>query len=98
MVTKLERIAEVAKSNPNEKFTSLIHLINKETIIQSHNEMKANKATGVDEVTKELYATNLIENTDVLIAKMKRQAYKPQPGRRVHVKPPKNEGTCRSIQ
>ncbi|MBC3899055.1 hypothetical protein GH811_05435 [Acetobacterium malicum] len=51
MVTKLERIAEVAKSNPNEKFTSLIHLINKETIIQSHNEMKANKASGVDEVT-----------------------------------------------
>lgn len=88
MVTKLERIAEVAKSNPNEKFTSLIHLINKETIIQSHNEMKANKASGVDEVTKELYASNLIENTDVLIAKMKRQAYKPQPGRRVHIPKP----------
>lgn len=92
METKLERIAEVAKSNPNEKFTSLIHLINKETIIQSHNEMKANKASGVDEVTKELYASNLIENTDDLIAKMKRQAYKPQPGRRVHIPKPGTNG------
>lgn len=85
METKLERIAEVAKSKPKEKFTSLIHLINKETITQSHKEMKTNKASGVDKVTKELYASNLEENIDDLIAKMKRQAYKPQPGRRVYI-------------
>ena len=88
METKLERIAEVAKSKPNEKFTSLIHLINEETLIQCHNEMKANKATGVDEITKELYDSNLLENIDGLIARMKRQAYKTQPGKRVYIPKP----------
>ena len=43
METKLERIAEVAKSEPKERFTSLIHLINKESLIQCHDEMKAKK-------------------------------------------------------
>lgn len=88
METKLERIAKVAKSKPNEKFTSLIHLINKETLIQCHNEMKVNKASGGDEVTKELYDSNLLENIDDLIARMKRQAYKPQPGKRVYIPKP----------
>jgi len=32
METKLTRIAEVARTRPNEKFTSLAHLINDETI------------------------------------------------------------------
>ena len=45
--TKLDRIAELAKQKPNEKFTSLIHLINKEMLIQCHNEINGNKATGV---------------------------------------------------
>lgn len=88
METKLERIAKVAKSKPNEKFTSLIHLINKETLVKSHNEMKAKKASGVDEITKELYDNNLLENIDSLIARMKKQAYKPQPGKRVYISKP----------
>lgn len=45
METKLERIAEVAKAKPNERFTSLIHLINKEPLIQCHNEMNVRKAS-----------------------------------------------------
>ncbi|TJX12530.1 hypothetical protein E9840_12530, partial [Tissierella creatinini] len=88
METKLERIAEVAKLNPNERFTSLIHLINKESLIQSHNDMMAKKASGVDEVTKEIYDNNLLANVDDLIARMKRQAYKPQPAKRVYIPKP----------
>ncbi len=88
METKLERIAEVAKSKPNEKFTSLIHLINRETLIQCHSEMKAKKARGVDQVTKEMYDNNLLENIDDLVARMKRQAYKPQPAKRVYIPKP----------
>ena len=37
METKLRRIAEIARTKPNERFTSLIHLINAETLMQSHN-------------------------------------------------------------
>lgn len=88
METQLERIAEIAKSKPNEKFTSLIHLINKETLIKSHNEMKAKKASGVDEITKELYDNKLLENIESLTTRMKKQAYKPQPGKRVYIPKP----------
>lgn len=85
METQLERIAKVAKEKPKEKFTSLIHLINKQTIIQCHKEMSAKKASGVDKTTKEIYAENLEENVENLINRMKRQTYKPQPSRRVYI-------------
>ncbi len=85
METKLERIAEVAKTKPKERFTSLTHLINKETLIQCHQEMNDKRATGADEVTREKYSENLEENIEDLIARMKRQAYKPQPARRVYI-------------
>ena len=47
METKLDRIARIAKANPKERFTSLIHLINKETLIQCHEEMNGKKASGI---------------------------------------------------
>ena len=50
METKLRRIAEIAKTKPKERFTSLIHLINAETLMQSHNNMKAGKASGIDKI------------------------------------------------
>jgi len=85
METKLARIAAVAKAKPKERFTSLIHLINKEMLIQCHEEMNGKKAAGVDRVTKEEYSINLEENVEDLIARMKRQAYKPQPARRTYI-------------
>lgn len=88
MATQLERIAEVARTRPKEKFTSLIHLINKETLIRCHEEMKGKKVAGVDEVTKEMYNERLEENVEELIAQMKRQAYKPQPAKRVYIPKP----------
>ena len=52
MYTKLDRIAEIARDNPKDKFTSLIHLINNKMVIQCRYELSGNKATGVDKVTK----------------------------------------------
>ncbi len=88
METKLTRIAEVAKARPSEKFTSLAHLINEEMIKECHKEMSKKKAAGIDEVTKEEYEMNLDENVKDLINRMKRQAYKPQPVRRVYIPKP----------
>lgn len=85
METKLERIAEVARTRPKEKFTSLAHLINQEMIKACHNEMDKKKASGTDKVTKEEYGRCLEENVKDLINRMKRQAYKPQPVRRVYI-------------
>ncbi|WP_245546953.1 hypothetical protein [Evansella cellulosilytica] len=62
METKLMRIAELAKENQKMKFTSLAHLLNKESLRQCHREIAANKATGVTGVTKEEYSEKLDEN------------------------------------
>ena len=88
METKLTRIAEVAKEKPNEKFTSLVHLINESMLVECHREMDARKAIGVDKVTKEEYEQNLQANIANLLEQMKRQAYKPQPVRRAYIPKP----------
>lgn len=85
METKLIRIAEVAKAQPKVRFTSLAHLINENALKQCHHEMSRRKASGIDNVTKEEYELNLDANVKDLINRMKRQAYKPQPVRRVHI-------------
>ena len=91
MDTKLEGIAKAARLRPNEKFTSLAHLINKETIIECHKTMEKNKATGIDQMTKTKYEENLQQNVEDLIKRMKRQAYKPQTVRRVYIPKPGTE-------
>ena len=45
METKLLRIAELAKSDPKMKFTSLAHLLNEQTLVQCHHELPNKKAT-----------------------------------------------------
>jgi group II intron reverse transcriptase/maturase len=88
METKLTRIAEVARTRPKERLTSLIHLIDETMLVDCHHEMDARKATGVDKVTKEEYDRNLVVNLQDLLGRMKRNAYKPQPVRRVYIPKP----------
>ena len=88
VLTKLAGIAEVAKQRPNEKFTSLAHLINVEMLAICHKEMDGKKASGIDEVTKEAYSENLVDNLTDLVQRMKRHAYRPQPVRRVYIPKP----------
>lgn len=95
METKLLRIAEVARSRPKERFTSLAHLLNKQMLMECHWELPANKATGVDRVTKAEYEENLEANLEDLVARMKRQAYKPQPSRRTYI--PKDKYSKRPL-
>ena len=85
METGLVRIAEIARQNPKERFTALIHHINQETLIECHQMVSGSKASGVDQVTKQAYGENLEANIADLIGRMKRQAYKPQPVRRVYI-------------
>ena len=88
MYTKLDRIAEFARNNPKDKFTSLMHLVNKEMLTMCHYELSGNKATGVDKVTKKDYEANLEENIDDLIIRMKAFKYRPQPVKRVYIDKP----------
>lgn len=85
MNTKLDRIAEIARNKPKEKFTSLMHLVNKEMLLKCHYELSGNKATGVDDVTKKQYESNLDDNINNLVNRLKSFSYKPQPVRRVYI-------------
>lgn len=86
--TQLARIAEIAKAKPEERFTSLAHLINEQTLMESHRRMEPGKVPGVDGVTKQEYEANLEANLKDLVARMKRQAYKPQPALRAYIPKP----------
>ncbi|MDO0822286.1 hypothetical protein [Desulfosporosinus nitroreducens] len=85
METKLARIAEIAKEKPKEQFTSLYHLLNKEMLLECHAGLDANKATGIDQVTKVEYERNLEENINSLVERLKNKAYKPEPVRRTYI-------------
>ncbi len=85
MATKLSRIAKVVKMRPEERLTALIHHINEKLLKECHKELQEGKAAGIDKVTKEQYGQNLEENIQDLIARMKRQAYKPQSVRRTYI-------------
>ena len=90
MGTTPARIAEIASNKPEEKFTSLYHHINVELLLKCHRELPANKAAGVDQVTKAEYEANLTENLNGLAERLKQWSYRPQPVRRAYI--PKGDG------
>ncbi|MCA0755834.1 group II intron reverse transcriptase/maturase [Paenibacillus sp. N4] len=88
METKLVKIAQLAKDRPKEQFTSLIHLLDEEALYMCHQELRGDKAVGVDEVTKARYEENLCMNLKKLHHSLRQMAYKPQPVRRVYIPKP----------
>ena len=53
--------------------------------VKYHQELKGDKAVGVDKITKANYVENLKENIHQLVEDLKRHSYKPQPVRRVYI-------------
>lgn len=74
---------------------SIMPYINKTSLRNKNLQLNGNKATGVDRVTKEEYETNLEDNLDVLLDKMKKLQYRPQPSKRVYI--PKANGKKRPL-
>ena len=83
--TQLNGIAEKARRCPEERFTSLAHLLNEEHLKHCFEGLKAHKAAGVDGVTKEEYAKALDSNIVSLVSLMKQHAFRPAPSRRVYI-------------
>ena len=77
------------------KLQTLMHNVNKETLIKQHEKQQSGKATGIDEVTKEEYGLNLEENIDNLIKRMKSFSYRPQSVKRSYI--PKANGKLRPL-
>jgi RNA-directed DNA polymerase len=86
--TKLLRIAEKARKEPEFQFTSLYHLMNRELLAGCFAALKSGKAPGLDRVTKEAYEADLEGNLTRLVEKLHRMAYIPQPVLRVYIPKP----------
>lgn len=95
MTTKITRINQISKERPNEIFTSIYHLINKELLMECFNEIDGSKATGIDKVTKDMYYANLNDNLDKLVEKIKTMSFRPSPARKVNI--PKANGKLRGL-
>ena len=78
-----------AKMNPDLVFTSLYHHIaDIDNLRGCFQTLKGNKAIGVDDVTKSMYAKDLEANLLDLSARLKRMGYCPQPKRRTYIPKP----------
>ncbi|MDD5758944.1 MAG: hypothetical protein PHI06_07655 [Desulfobulbaceae bacterium] len=86
--TKLRRIAEKARRDPKCKFTSLFHLVNTDLLRGCFEGLRKDAASGIDGVTKEEYGNDLEANLAVLVEKLHRMSYIPQPVRRVYLPKP----------
>lgn len=95
MATKITRINQISKERPNEIFTSIYHLINKELLMECFNEIDGSKVTGIDKVTKDMYYANLNDNLDKLVEKLKTMSFRPSPARKVNI--PKANGKLRGL-
>jgi len=76
----------IAKANKTDgKVQNLASYINVDTLRSAHKQMSRYKAYGVDKVNKDEYETNLEENLENLVRRMKSGSYKPKPSRRVYI-------------
>lgn len=83
------------QSKTHERLTSLINRVNVESLKMAHKKQKAGKAVGIDGESKEGYSTNLEQNLNNLIERMKRFQYIPKPVRRTYI--PKANGSKRPL-
>jgi retron-type reverse transcriptase len=89
--TKLQRIAELARSMPQTALTNLSHHIDVEWLHEAFRRTRKDGAAGVDGQTWSGYEKNLATNLASLLTRFKSGSYRAPPVRRVHI--PKGDGT-----
>jgi RNA-directed DNA polymerase len=92
----LERIRQAAKEKGTERFTALLHHVYEvERLRAAYGEIERNAAAGVDGETWRHYGENLETNLQDLSERLKREAYRAKPVRRVYI--PKADGRQRPL-
>ena len=92
MGTDLTWIGQKARKEPGLVFTNLYHHIyDVDNLRACYDTLEADKATGVDGVTKQEYGKNLEENLRDLSARLRRMGYRPEPKRRSYIPKPGSE-------
>ena len=77
------------------KLQTIMHYVNRETLIKQHDKQQTGKASGIDGMTKEEYEKNLERNIENLLTRMKRFSYRPRPVRKTYI--PKSNGKIRGL-
>ena len=95
MQTKLNLISERAKRDRKCRINNVAYLLSEENFKECFMMLAKGKANGIDGVSVEEYDRNLDSNLKDLVGRMKRQAYKPQPVKRVYI--PKANGKKRPL-
>lgn len=85
MQVKLNRIAKRGNQDKQLKFTSLVHHVNEANLEECYQELKRNKACGIDGETVESYGINLKEKLTGLVESIKSKKYRPKPVKRVYI-------------
>jgi RNA-directed DNA polymerase len=93
--TKLECISKRAKFRKDTVFNNIGHVVDLDLLRASYHELDRMKAVGIDGETKESYGVKLEENLQNLLARIRRNAYKPKPSRMVEI--PKEDGSTRPL-
>ena len=89
MGTDLTRIGEKARKEPHLVFTTLYHHVTDvDNLRTCYDALAANKAKGVDGVSKGQYGEDLAQNLEDLAARLRNRAYRPQPKRRSYIPKP----------
>jgi group II intron reverse transcriptase/maturase len=92
---KLQRIAALAKEDPNRVLTGLSHHIDEEFLNEAYRRTRKDGATGVDGQTAAHYERDLRENLRNLLNEFKSGRYFAPPVRRTYV--PKEKGKRRPL-
>ena len=95
MTTKLDRIVQLAKTQPKLAFTSLAHLLTVDFLMETWKQMNRRGAAGMDQETTTAFEANLRQRCESLVQRAKAGQYRPLPVRRVEI--PKGEGKTRPL-
>ena len=95
MSTKLERIAELAKEDPERQFFSIAHHLTPEALYQAFRSLRKDASAGADGVTYQEYQKDAPENIQRLHDRIRSKRYRAQPLRRTYI--PKEGGKQRPI-
>jgi len=90
VLTKQERIAQLAKIHPEVSFTSLAYHIDLKWLLEAYRRTRKDGAVGVDNQTASDYEKNLADNLKSLLERAKSGTYFAPPVRRVEI--PKGTG------
>jgi len=93
--TKLERIGKRASFRKDTIFNNIGYVVDLDLLSESYRQLEGKKAVGIDRVTKADYGIKLEENLQNLLARIRKNAYKPQASRMVEI--PKEDGSTRPL-